>query len=236
MRRADRLFQIVQYLRARRLTTAGWLAEKLETSTRTIYRDVADLIASGVPIEGEAGVGYVIRRKLDLPPLMFDRRELTALELGLRFVHAYTEPPLTLAATTALAKIRSVLPGTTGADLTKSQVYVPRREQVREPRLNEMLEAVHDRRKLALAYRDAQGAETDRTVWPLGVFFWGNAWTVLAWCELRNDFRSFRLERISAVKRLDGTFEDVPGRRLMDYFRSMQATYGVPLSDFDPEQ
>lgn len=236
MRRADRLFQIVQYLRARRLTTARWLGDRLETSTRTIYRDVADLIACGVPIEGEAGVGYVIRRKLDLPPLMFDRRELTALELGLRFVHAYTEPPLTGAAATALAKIRSALPGTAGAELPRSRVYVPRREQAREPRLNEMLDAVHDRRKMQLAYRDAQGGETRRTVWPLGVFFWGSAWTVLAWCELRSDFRSFRLERIAAARRLDDRFDDVPGRRLADYFRSMQATYGVPLSDFDPEQ
>lgn len=104
------------------------------------------------------------------------------------------------------------MPGTTASDLPKTQVYVTRREQTREPRLNDMLEAVHDRCKLRLAYRDAKGAETDRTVWPLGVFFWGNAWTVLAWCERRDDFRNFRLERIGKLDRLNDTFDDVKYR------------------------
>jgi predicted DNA-binding transcriptional regulator YafY len=236
MRRADRLFRIVQYLCARRLTTAEWLADRLEVSKRTVYRDINDLTLSGVPIEGEAGVGYALRRKLDLPPLMFDRHELTAIELGLRFVHAYTEAPLAHAATAALAKIRSALPGTTGAELPKSPLFVPRREGAREPRLNELLEAIHERRKLRLGYRDANGARTRRVVWPLGLFFWGNAWTLLSWCELRDDFRSFRLERMQALRRLDTRFEDVPGKRAIDYFRQLEKTHAVPLSDFDPEQ
>ncbi len=236
MRRADRLFQIVQYLRARPLTTAEWLAERLEISKRTVYRDVTDLIQSGVPIEGEAGVGYVLRRKLDLPPLMFDRTELTTIELGLRFVYAYTEAPLSSAATSAMAKIRSVLPGTIAADTPKSHIYVPRMERRREPHLNGIISAVNDKRRTQLDYKDANGAETRRVVWPLGVFFWGNTWTMLGWCELRNDFRTFRLERIQTMHVLDTSFEDVPGRRLIDYLRWLEATHAVPLSEFDPDQ
>lgn len=236
MRRADRLFQIVQYLRSRRLTTAEWLADKLEISKRTVYRDINDLVSSGVPIEGEAGVGYVLRRKLDLPPLIFDRTELATIELGLRFVHAYTDPPLSQAANTAMAKIRSVLPGTVAEETPKSHIYVPRKENSREPHLIGVISAIDEKRKIQFVYRDVNGRETDRVVWPLGVFFWGSAWTLLAWCELRDSFRSFRLERMQALEILDSTFEDVAGRRVIDYFRWMETTYDVPLSEFDFDQ
>jgi predicted DNA-binding transcriptional regulator YafY len=236
VRRADRLFQIVQYLRSRRLTTAEWLAGKLEISKRTVYRDINDLVASGVPIEGEAGVGYVLRRKLDLPPLMFDRTELTAIEFGLRFVHAYTDAPLSNAATSALAKIRCALPNTSTALTPKGHLYVPRREHGREPHLNDVMTAINEKRKLWLGYQDAGGTETQRVARPLGLFFWGSAWTLLSWCELRNDFRSFRLERIQTLQLLDEVFEDAPGKRLIDYFRWMETTHSVPLSEFDPEQ
>lgn len=235
MRRADRLFQIVQYLRSRPLTTAEWLAARLDVSKRTVYRDINDLIRSGTPIEGEAGVGYVLRRKLDLPPLMFDRTELTTIELGLRFVYANTEAPLSSAAISAMAKIRSVLPGTVAADMSKSPVSVPRRERAREPHLNSVISAANDKRRVQLDYKDAENRETRRVVWPLGVFFWGSTWTMLAWCELRRDFRSFRLDRMSGLQILDTCFQDVPGKRLIDYLRWLEATHAVPLSEFDPE-
>lgn len=235
MRRADRLFQIVQYLRARRLTTADWLADRLEVSTRTVYRDINDLTLSGVPIEGEAGVGYVLRKKLDLPPLMFDRNELTAIELGLRFVQGYTERPLSNAGASAMAKIRAALPGTVAESAARSRVYVPRKETAHEPRLFELLTAIDNRNKVQIGYRTAAGAQSERTVWPLGVFFWGAAWTVVAWCELRDDFRSFRLDRINASAVLDARFPDTAGRRLIDYFRWLEETCDVSLNELDPE-
>lgn len=235
MRRADRLFQIVQYLRSRKLTTAEWLAARLEVSKRTVYRDVNDLILSGVPIEGEAGVGYVLRRKLDLPPLMFDRNELTAIELGLRFVYAYTGPPLAAAANTARAKIRHVLPDAGATDAPGSHLYVPRRPAGPEPRLSPLAAAVDERRKVALRYRDGNGQETNRVTWPLGLFFWGDVWAMLSWCELRDDFRTFRLDRMVGFDVLEATFDEMEGRRAIDYFRHLETTHAVPLSDFDPD-
>lgn len=234
MRRADRLFQIVQFLRSRRLTTAEWLADKLEVSKRTIYRDIADLCATGVPIEGEAGVGYVLRRKLDLPPLMFDRRELTALELGLRFVCTYAGPPLAAAAASAMSKVRSALPGDVARDAPLSALYVPKRNDAAVPALAPVLAAIDGRQKLRIGYADEAGNRTGRIIWPLGAFFWGTAWTVLSWCELREDFRSFRLERIERLEVMPERFPDRPGRRLSDYFRWIQETHSVPLSEFDP--
>lgn len=234
MRRADRLFRIVQFLRSRRLTTAVWLAEHLEVSTRTIYRDIADLCVSGVPIEGEAGVGYVLRQGIDLPPLMFERSEAAAVELGLRFVTAYAGPPLSRAAVSAMAKIRAVLPKRIAAESTAAALYVPRNVAGSVVAPGEMLPAIDARRKLRIRYADASGLETERVIWPLAAFFWGTAWTALAWCELRQDFRSFRLERIAGLESLADHYPDMPGRRLTDYFRWMENTHAVPLSDFDP--
>jgi predicted DNA-binding transcriptional regulator YafY len=234
MRRADRLFRIVQFLRSRRLTTAVWLAEQLEVSTRTIYRDITDLCLSGVPIEGEAGVGYVLRQKIDLPPLMFERSELAAVELGLRFVSVYAGRPLSAAAVTAMSKVRSVLPKDAVAEPTSFALYVPRKFDTAGPMFGHVFAAIDEKRKVRISYVDAGEQASERVIWPLGAFFWGAAWTALAWCELRDDFRSFRLERIGALDKLAETYPDLPGRRLTDYFRLMQNTHEVPMSDFDP--
>lgn len=236
MRRADRLFQIVQFLRSRRLTTAEWLAAKLEVSKRTIYRDIGDLVCSGVPIEGEAGVGYALRRKLDLPPLMFGRAELAAIELGLRFVGSYTDRPLIQAAASAMSKIRSVLPGSTAASDHPVPLFVPRKDSAVEPNFGKVFAAVDGKWKARISYEDLNARHSDRVIWPLGVFFWGSAWTVLGWCELRGDFRNFRVERIRQLEILETHFPDSPGRRLADYFRWMETTHAVPMSDFDPHQ
>lgn len=234
MRRADRLFRIVQFLRARRLTTAAWLAEHLEVSTRTIYRDIADLSLSGVPIEGEAGVGYALRHKIDLPPLMFERAEAAAVELGLRFVSAYSGPPLSTAALSAMAKVRAVLPRSLIARSESAALFVPRKDAAPGAALGPIFEAIDARRKLSIQYTDAAGQATERVVWPLAAFFWGAAWTMLAWCELRADFRSFRMERIEKLEYLADEYPDSPGRRLMDYLRWMEKNHAVPLADFDP--
>ncbi|RLB54344.1 MAG: DNA-binding transcriptional regulator [Deltaproteobacteria bacterium] len=220
MRRADRLFQIIQLLRRRRrAVTARWLAEQLEVSERTIYRDVRDLMTSGTPIEGEAGVGYQLRRGYDLPPLMFDAEEIQALVLGARIVRGFADHRLAKAAAQALSKIENVLPKRLKPVLEESTLFAVRTREAEE--LSETLETVRGalmtKNKLRLAYRREDGEASSRTVRPLGAFFWGRRWTLTAWCELRRDFRSFRLDRMEGVDVLGDTFADEEGKSLRDY-------------------
>ncbi|MGB3317345.1 MAG: YafY family protein [Albidovulum sp.] len=202
MRRADRLFQIVQYLRGGRLLTARMLAERLEVSDRTIYRDIADLIGSGVPIDGEAGIGYLMRSGYDLPPLMFSRDEISALVAGARMVRSFGGAAMALAAEEALAKIEAVLP----PDLKDRPAGVAIHahdagalSDADRAMVDRLDRAVDRHLKLTLDYRDAEGAATQRIVRPLGLWFWGKVWTLIAWCELRDDFRMFRIDRIASA-------------------------------------
>lgn len=226
MRRADRLFEIVQYLRGRRLTTAKQLAEWLEVSERTIYRDVADLVGSGVPIDGEAGVGYRISAQFDLPPLMFSHNEIEALVVGARFVDAWGGPALASGARSALAKIAGALPREKRAALEATRLFAPGFfiDPLHGERLERMRQAMATRQIAELDYRDRGGMATKRRVWPLGLYFWGDSWSLGAWCELRQDFRNFRLDRIVDVRVLDERFPDEAGKRLTDYVRRMQET------------
>jgi len=225
MRRADRLFAIVQYLRGRRLTTAAQLARWLEVSERTIYRDVADLAASGVPVDGEAGVGYRIRAGFDLPPLMFTFDEIDALAIGVRFVEAWGGPKLAIGARSALAKIAAALPADKRVALERSPLFAPAFFVDPKPgeRLDALRRAILEQRFADLDYTDATERISQRRVRPLGLYFWGDAWTLAAWCELRQDFRNFRLDRIAAVELAAGRFPDEPGKRLEDFLRRMQA-------------
>ena len=224
MRRADRLFAIVQYLRGRRLTTAAQLAQWLEVSERTIYRDIADLSASGVPVDGEAGVGYRIRAGFDLPPLMFTFDELDALVIGARFVESWGGPALASGARSALAKIAAALPNDKRIALERTRLFAP--GFFIDPRPGERLDALRhaivERRFTDLDYKDSGGQATQRRVRPLGLYFWGDSWTLGAWCELRRDFRNFRLDRIEAVSVADAPYPDEAGKRLEDYMRKMQ--------------
>jgi predicted DNA-binding transcriptional regulator YafY len=225
MRRADRLFQIIQLLRRRRgTTTAAWLAERLEVSERTVYRDVRDLVASGTPIEGEAGVGYRLRTGYDLPPLMFDRDEIQALALGARFVQTLGDAALARAGASVLAKVSAVLPAERAPILEQTRLFAPDLTYgaARSDLLGRVREALLARRKLRLDYADRAGATTTRTVRPLGAFFWARACTVAAFCELRGDFRHFRVDRVRALEILPDGFEDEPGRTLRD----LLARYG----------
>ena len=224
MRRADRLFEIVQYLRGRRLTTARQLAAWLEVSERTIYRDVADLAASGVPIDGEAGVGYRIAASFDLPPLMFTHNEIDALVIGVRFVESWGGPKLAVGARSALAKIAAALPRDKRVALESARLFAPGFfvDPLPGERLELMREAMREKRVAELDYRDAEGKPSARRVRPLGLYFWGDAWSLAAWCELRRDFRNFRLDRIVGVRLLERRFADEPGKRLEDYVRRMQ--------------
>ena len=228
MRRADRLFQIVQFLRGRRLTTARWLAEKLEVSDRTIYRDIQDLMASGVPIDGEAGMGYVLHKTYDMPPLMFDQDELEAVTIGLRMVRSWAGVNLERAATRAQSKINGALPLDLRRRFGRISLYSP---GWGKPFSGEVFDLIHaaigSNSVLNLDYRAGENTESERrNVWPLGLFFWGAKWTLLAWCEKRQDFRSFRLDRIVEMTAAGRDFIPQRGRDLDTYFVQL----GVPAS------
>lgn len=225
MRRADRLFQIVQQLRGGRLVTARMLGERLEVSERTIYRDIADLQSTGVPIDGEAGVGYLMREGFELPPLMFTRDEIVALVAGARMVRAFGGAQMARAAEEALVKIGAVLPEPEKARIARTEIHMP--DWVvseAERKLVDMLErAIETRDVLTLDYRDEAGNSTIRDVRPLGLWFWGKVWTLVAWCEMRNDFRAFRLDRISEAKSAGRTFRPERGKQLADFYRCWEA-------------
>ena len=218
MRRADRLFRIVQLLRRRRtVVTAAQIALKLEISERTVYRDIRDLIQAGTPIDGEAGVGYRLQPGYDLPPLMFDREEIQALVLGARIVAQFGDPALARASESILSKVAGVLPKDLEPLLADTRLFVPAsRSGVRSAAgLAVAREALVTRRRMRLRYANEKGEESERDVRPLGVFFWGKTWTLAAWCEMRNDFRNFRLDRINQAT-LGERFEEESGRTLRD--------------------
>jgi predicted DNA-binding transcriptional regulator YafY len=202
MRRADRLFQIIQLLRSHAVITADRLAEELSVSVRTIYRDIRDLSLSGVPISGEAGVGYALRKGFDLPPLMFDAVELEALVLGARMVQAWSDDALARGARSVLEKVTAVLPAGLAERLGRIALHSPQFGSTAEER--EMFAlcraAIEDRSRIIMDYIRADGDRRQRIVWPLGLFFWGRTWTVGAWCEIREDYRSFRLDRIVSAE------------------------------------
>lgn len=221
MRRADRLFEIIQWLRSRRVTTAQWLAEKLEVSERTIYRDIRDLMTSGVPIEGEAGIGYALRKGFDLPPLMFNREELAALSLGARIVRSWADPQLADAAERVLSKIEVVLPDELKDKIENTSLYSPmvRLNPAVAETLAQLRLAIDQRLKVSFDYRREDGEPSHRTVWPLGLFFWGTVWTLGGWCELRESFRNFRLDRMSALQPSNKLYPLLEGRSLNDMIR-----------------
>lgn len=226
MRRADRLFQIVQLIRGRRLTTAAHLAQRLEVSERTIYRDIADLQHQGVPIEGEAGVGYRLGAGFDLPPLMFSHDEARALVASVRMAQVWQDPALAQAAEAGLSKILSVLPTAARVAAQSMAIYAPPigLAPAVQVILQTLREAVQARRKLRVDYRDASERLSQRILRPLGCFYWGKVWTLAAWCESRQDFRNFRLDRLDRVQPVDGPagqFRDEAGKTLADYLRAV---------------
>ncbi|MEM7352463.1 MAG: YafY family protein [Acidobacteriota bacterium] len=224
MRRADRLFQIIQLLRLTRVMTAQRLARELEVSERTIYRDIRDLMVSGVPIDGEAGIGYMLRG-YDLPPLMFTRDEVEALVLGVRVVQNWADPELAKAAKQALEKVEAVLPAGKDHLVRETALFAPsdpwRAEVTIDlPRLRG---AVRDSQKVRFSYRDAKDVATERTVRPLGMAFYGPVWLLIAWCELRRDFRTFRPDRMQQLEVLEETFDAHPERSLESFLAAARA-------------
>ena len=223
MRRADRLFLVIHALRGRRVALpAHALAQTLGVSARTVYRDVADLQLSGVPIEGEAGVGYVLRKGADIPPLMFNADELEALVVGTRFVRAFGGTRLGNGAKAALLKIEAVLPPGLRERSARSRIFAP---EVARLESSGMIDRLHDaiegHRVLRLDYRAQDEASSTRDIEPLCLAFWGGSWTIGAWCRLRQDFRSFRPDRIVDFAETGETFVETDARGLAGYLRTV---------------
>ena len=222
MRRADRLFQILQYLRGGRLVTAAQLAERLGVTPRTIYRDIAHLVGSGVPIDGEAGVGYLMRDGYDLPPLMFTHDEIVALVSGARLLQTWGGTKMAASAEEAIVKIDSVLPDhlrMRAGQVNIHSVQMPWHGETWRGYLDRVEAASEAHVRLAMMYEDESGARTERVVRPLGAWFWGKVWTAICWCELREAFRMFRLDRIVSLEEMD-RFRPVPGQTLKDFYES----------------
>ncbi|MFQ6549039.1 helix-turn-helix transcriptional regulator [Aestuariibius sp. 2305UL40-4] len=225
MRRTDRLFDLVTILRDGRLHRARDLAERVEVSLRTIYRDMETLMASGIPVEGERGVGYRMTAAITLPPLNLTPTELEALHLGMAVVEEAADKDLQRAARTLAAKIDAVLPETrkapaTGwgfaiypfADAAKGFTHMP-----------QLRTGIRARQKLRLTYR-TDSATTTRTIRPLQLEYWGRVWTVTCWCELRDDFRVFRPDRIQTLQPLSEHFAPEPGKTIEDYEARLAAS------------
>ncbi|MCB9540336.1 MAG: YafY family transcriptional regulator [Myxococcales bacterium] len=223
MRRADRLFQLVQLLRSRRLATADFLADALGVSKRTVYRDIRDLERSGVPVRGEAGVGYQLERGYELPPLTFNAAEIEALVFGLRMAEAHGDPDLANGARSAMAKVAAALPAPLRALMVETPLFAPHRADRSRDCLALWRRGIAERRKLALDYVDRGGAASTRAVRPLALYFWGTCWSLAAWCELRRDYRNFRSDRVESVRLTDEAFDEADGVSLDAYLRSMAA-------------
>lgn len=203
MSRAQRLLDLIQALRRHRFPVSGQkLADEMGVSLRTLYRDIQTLQSQGAHIEGEAGVGYVLRPGYMLPPLMFSDEEIEALALGTRWVAARTDTRLANAATNALAKISAVLPQELREQLDATSLLIgPGPEGLKSDiDLSNVRMAIRDQAKLEISYRDEKGATTQRTVWPFALAFFEQVRVVVAWCELRSDFRHFRIDRIAEMK------------------------------------
>ncbi|HUR43465.1 MAG TPA: YafY family protein [Aestuariivirga sp.] len=210
MRRAERLLQLIQILRRhRRPVTGDVIARELEISLRTVYRDIAALIADRVPIRGEAGVGYVLGEGFDLPPLMFTPDELEAVMLGLRWVARRGDTDLSRAAQDTVAKIGSVLPDKLRPFLFDAALLVPPHSRLTEDRVNVALlrSAIREGRKVSIFYRSEDSRETERTVWPIAVAYFDAQRLIIGWCELRQAFRSFRTDRILTMSVLDEKYQ-----------------------------
>ncbi|WP_462113823.1 helix-turn-helix transcriptional regulator [Lysobacter xanthus] len=233
MRRADRLFLLVNALRGRRRAVpARNLADTLGVSLRTVYRDVADLQRSGVPIEGEAGVGYVLRHGAEIPPLMFDAQEIEAVVVGIRFARAFAGNRISDGASRAMLKIEAAIPAHIRESADRTAILAPdcRGESTREfgDLLDRLNEAIGARRVLRIAYTREDGAASTREIEPLCIVFWGGSWTLGGWCRLRGGFRQFRLGRIVDLQPTGEVAAADPRRSLETLLREVRGPREAP--------
>ncbi|HWA46456.1 MAG TPA: YafY family protein [Hypericibacter adhaerens] len=220
MRRADRLFDIIQTLRgAKGPLTATALAQRLEVTPRTIYRDIATLQARQVPIEGAAGIGYLLRRGYDLPPLMFTAEETEAILVGALLTRRTGDPGLRSAADSVLSKIAAILPAALQGQLSSPTFFVSE-HGANDPAIADMAlirSAIRQHKKLLIDYVDREGGITARRIWPIAVAYFVEATLVCAWCELRNDYRHFRADRIQSLTLTDESFSTEGGKLLKEW-------------------
>jgi len=230
MSRTNRLFELIEVLRRhRRPITAVALAQELSVSVRTVYRDVQALVGLGAPIDGEAGLGYMLRPGFFVPPLMFDQDELEALVLGARWVQRQGDPVLAAAAANALAKIAAASPKDLRDHMADTGLWAASRpgETGAASSLHTVRNAIRHEEKLRIIYRDQSEAETQRVIWPIGLAFFERVRVVAAWCELRGAFRHFRSDRIRSIT---PTGERYPTRRTA-LVRAWRAEIGLPELD-----
>ncbi len=220
MRRSDRLFDIIQRLRAAsQPTTAAALAGELEVTPRTVYRDIATLQARRVPIEGAAGVGYILRKSFDLPPLNFTIDEIEAISVGVRMVSRLKDPALQQAAKSVLAKVTVAVPDRLRSHIADAPIWVSpgMTPEADGADLAEVRAAIRDSAKLYISYADEQGRRTNRTIWPIAMAYYVDVTLIGAWCELRADYRNFRVERIVSSRVLDERFDQDNGRLFREW-------------------
>ncbi len=225
MRRADRLLKITHFLRQhRQAVTARQVAEHFGICKRTVYRDIQSLMDAGAPIRGEAGVGYTIDKHYYLPPLTFDPDELEAIALGISMVRHWTDKRFAAKAGQALDKVQAVLPADLQGELQQITTYaVDNRPAVPwSVNFSELREHIRKQRKIKLDYADEQQRHSSRTVRPLALLFFNPAWLLTGWCELRQDFRNFRLDRIRGLTSLDELFTDEAGKNLPAYLAKVR--------------
>ena len=227
MRRTDRLFDLIQILRDGRLHKAAEMAAQLEVSDRTIWRDMATLMASGLPVEGERGVGYILRAPITLPPMILTSAELEAFRLGTRLVAEAADPGLARAARTLAAKIGAVTPASAELDEDGLFVFTGREATRAAPHMPMLRSAIREQERLTITYLDEKGIESHRDIRPLQLEFWGRVWTLAAWCEARQDFRSFRVDRIRAITPTGETYPTEPGRDLATWRERSQGTDAI---------
>jgi predicted DNA-binding transcriptional regulator YafY len=227
MSRTGRLLDLIQTLRRHRRPVSGaQLADELDVSLRTIYRDIQTLIAQGAPIDGEAGIGYVLRPGFTLPPLMFSHDEIAALMLGSGMVARAADPALAKAAQDALAKITAVLPPARGSEIDTSGLLAGpiRPAAVDQVNLAPLRSAIRAEQKVWIAYSDKDGVATERRIWPIAITFCARIRLLAAWCELRESFRHFRTDRIAGLVEVG---ERYPRRRQV-LIREWRETEGLP--------
>ena len=217
MRRAERLFRLVNEMRARGVSRAEDLAEHFEVSVRTIYRDIAHLQASGLPIEGEAGIGYLLRPGFDLPNLTFTYDQVDALATGLSFVESTGDEALASAAREVRAKLQASMPEPEARKLADAPYFAFRRSGRAPAHASLLREAIRKKRVVLMSYEDGEGKRSDRRTRPLAVWSFTDGWLFAAWCELRKDFRTFRFDRIAELSLTDDTFEDDEAKSLQTF-------------------
>ena len=208
MRRAERLFRLVNEMRTRGISRANELAEHFEVSVSTIYRDIAHLQASGLPIEGEAGVGYLLRPGFDLPNVTFTHDQVDALAVGLSFVESTGDPEMATAAREARAKIQAGMPQPEERRLADAPYFSLQGRRGATPNLTLLRQAIRQRQIAQFDYKDGEGKQTGRRVRPLVIWNLTDGWMFSAWCEFRQDFRTFRLDRMSNLILTGEKFEE----------------------------